>query len=47
MGVKGKLPITLQRRGRFPAVPLTGNIHEMVRLPRLGDAAGQPAAQAA
>ncbi len=47
MGVKGELPVTLQRRGRFPAVPLTGDIHEMVQLPRLGEATGQPAAQAA
>ena len=47
MGVKGPLLVTLRPRGRFQAVPLTGNIHEMVRLPRLGDAASQPAAQAA
>jgi cytochrome P450 len=34
MGVRGTLPVTLQiQDGRAMAVPLTGNIHEMVHLP--------------
>src|SRR5262245_12894616 len=34
LGVDGSLPVTLHAQdGRFSAVPLTGNIHEMVELP--------------
>ena len=34
MGIEGALPVTLHAQdGRFGAVPLVGNLHEMVRLP--------------
>ena len=37
LGVKGPLPVTLRAQdGRLDAVPLTGDIHEMVDLPAGG-----------
>lgn len=48
MGVKGSLPVmVLPQDGRFSAVPLTGDIHEMVRLPKVPETLGWPAAKAA
>lgn len=47
LGVDGSLPVTLYAPdGRFNAVPLTGNIHEMVELP-YAPAPGVVAAKAA
>jgi hypothetical protein len=45
--VDGSLPVTLHAPdGRFNAVPLSGNIHEMVELP-YAPSAGVVAAKAA
>jgi cytochrome P450 len=47
LGVDGKLPVMLRPQdGRFSAAALTGNIHEMVRLPQ-ADVPLAPAAKAA
>lgn len=48
MGVKGALPVTLAPQdGRLTAVPLAGNIHEMVRLPNASEMVARPAVRAA
>ena len=48
LNIKGSLPVTLRAQdGRFSAMPLTGNIHEMVSLPKASETVWRPTAKAA